>query len=239
MRKEVMLAIVAFFFCVQAQAQQEQFLMASGANFKISEDYRYRTEQPAPEELPPVSLRKTADFLVVRVRVENDSRDADQRRAEVDETLREMLRAADQGGRIQLHTGEYPITENSPVLALSADEERPDSAYAHFFVKVPLKGEDDVRALTQEMLTFVSKTKPVGRTQLRPGDVGLSMVDPEQYRYELLQKIAEDVAKVKEIFGGDFGLNIDGLDKRIKVRRVGATEVELYLMYGFTMRPKE
>ena len=122
-----------------------------------------------------------------------------------------------------------------PALALSAGEERPDSGYAYFFVKVPLKGEDDVRALTQEMQTFVSKTKPVGRTQLQPGDVGLSMVDPDQYRYELLQKIAADVAKVQEIFSGDYGLNIDGLDKRIKVRRVGVTEVELYLNYEFTL----
>ncbi len=54
------------------------------------------------------------------------------------------------------------------------------------FIKVRLAAQDDVPKLTQELLDFVTAAEVSGRTQLSPGKVGLSVVDPEQHRYELL-----------------------------------------------------
>jgi len=59
---------------------------------------------------PPVSLRKTGDFLVLRVKVENDSRDPEARKREIDETLLRLVKAAGLTGRFELHSGEYALT---------------------------------------------------------------------------------------------------------------------------------
>ena len=44
-----------------------------------------------------------------------------------------------------------------------------------------------------------------------PAQVGVSIVDPEKYRYELLEKIATDSRSVKRIFGEDYRIAISGL----------------------------
>jgi len=208
---------------------QEAFMMKEAS---MALDY---TE---PRSEPPVSIKKTGDFLVLRVDVENDSRDISLRRQEIDETVGRMIEAAAKNSRIQLHSGEHPVTRESPGLKLREGSDRADTSCAELYVKVPLKTEDNVPALTEELRTFVSSTAVAGRTELLPGEVGLSLLDPEQYRHELIGAVAKDVIKVASLFGESVSFTVTGLDQKMKIRRVGVTEVELYLDYGFVISSK-
>lgn len=210
---------------------QEAFMM---------EDVSIRTklDYAASRSEPPVSIKKTGDFLVLRVNVENDSRDVSLRRQEIDETVGRMIESAAKIGRIQLHSGEHPITRESPKIKLSEGSDRADTSCAELYVKVPLKADDNVPALTEELKNFVSSTAVAGRTELLPGEVGLSLLDPEQYRHELIGAIAKDVVKVASLFGESASFTVTGLDQKMKIRRVGVTEVELYLDYGFVISSK-
>ncbi len=227
--RTVTVAVLAWCLaCGIAFGQDEVFMMDDcHASVMIDIDYD-----------PPIALRKTGDFLVLRVKVENDSRDPEARKREMDETLLRLVKAAGLTGRFELHSGEYALTPKNHGLALSEDGSRPDTSYAHLFIKVPLAAEDDVPKLTQELQEFVTAAEVSGRTQLSPGKVGLSVVNPEQYRYELLELIAKDISRLSEIFGGAYGFEVKGLDRRLGVRRVSVTQVELYLKYSFSMRSR-
>jgi hypothetical protein len=187
---------------------------------------------------PPVSIKKTGDFLVLKVGIENDSREYSQRRQEIYDTLERMVDAATKSARIKLHSGEFSIEKNAYKIKLREGDKKTDTSSADVFVKIPLKPGDDVPQLTEELRKFISGIKVSGRTQFLPGEVGLSIIDPEQYRYELIDAIAKDVKKTGEIFGGTNNFAVRGLDKRLKVRRVSVTEVELYLAYEFEILPK-
>ena len=186
---------------------------------------------------PPVSLKKMGDFLVLKVSVVNDSREYTQRRSEVYATLDNIVKAAAKSSRIKLHSGEYPIDKTNYKIKLKQGSKRADTSTADIFVKTPLKGDDDIPELTKELRSFVSGITMLGRTELFPGEVGLSIVDSEQYRHELIEQIAEDTKKVASIFDGAY--KVSGLDKKMKTRRVSVTEIELYLNYTFEIVPKK
>lgn len=209
-----------------AIAADERFMMQ--ASVEVSE----------VESDPPVSIKKTGDFLVLKVGMENDSREYSQRRQEIYDTLERMVDAAAKTSRIKLHSGEFPIDKNAFKIKLMEGGKRADTSSADVFVKIPLKPGDDVPQLTEELRKFVSGIKVSGRTEFLPGEVGLSILDPEQYRYELIEAIAKDIKKTGEIFGGTNNFSVSGLDKKLKVRRVSVTEVELYLAYEFKITPK-
>ncbi len=207
-------------------AAQERFMMEEVA--VVSE----------AEADPPVSIKKTGDFLVLKVGIENDSREYSLRRQEIYDTLYRMADAAAKTSRIKLHSGEYPVDKNSYKIKLREGDKRADTSSTDIFVKIPLKAGDNVLELTEELKKFILGIKASGRTELVPGEVGLSILDPEQYRYELIAAIAKDVKKAGEIFGGTNNFQVSGLDKKMKVRRVSVTEVELYLGYEFQILPK-
>ncbi len=186
---------------------------------------------------PPVSLKKTGDFLVLKVSIENDSRVHLNRRSEIHSTLKNIVAAADKSSRIKLHSGEHPIDMSNYRIKLQQGSKRADTSTADIFVKLPLRGNDDISKLTEELRSFISGATITGRTELFPGEVGLSIVDPEQYRYELITRIAEDTKKVANIFDGAYTIN--GLNKKMKTRRANITEIELYLNYNFEIIPKE
>ncbi len=71
---------------------------------------------------------------------------------------------------------------------------------------------------------------------MRPGEVGLSLLNPEQYRYELLGKIADDVKQAAKIFANNY--SVSGIDTKMLIRRISVTEVELYLHYRVIILPQ-
>ena len=116
-------------------------------------------------------------------------------------------------------------------------DQRADTMFGDILLKVPISEGDDVGKLTDELRTFAAKIHVVGRTEVFPAQIGVSIVDPEKYRYELLDKIAQDLRTVKNIFGEDYRIAISGLDQRISWERTNVSEVELYIDYKFMLLP--
>lgn len=53
--------------------------------------------------------------------------------------------------------------------------------------------------LQSQLNDFADKAKLVGRTEFEIGRFGISVVNPEKYRYELINRIFEDISKIKEV----------------------------------------
>ena len=78
-----------------------------------------------------------------------------------------------------------------------------------------------------------SGAKKAGRTEILPlGDIGLSIVGPEQHRYEIIEKIAGENAKVSQAMNAECEIKIGGLEGRAQWERTSVSELTLYIPYG-------
>jgi hypothetical protein len=184
--------------------------------------------------MPAITLSHRADFIVQSVDLVNDTRDADGRKRELHQTLRNLVvDAAKQG--MSIGYGEdflIPVTPDSYELPLANRGNRPDTSQVSIYIKQAIGPDDDVAAIIARLGAFIAKARVVGRTELDPdADVALSVVNPERYRYEILPLIAADARKLQAAIGGQCRVDLSGLASRVSWERTDVAELTLYLPY--------
>jgi hypothetical protein len=188
------------------------------------------------EGVPAVTIRKPADFLVQGIRLVNDSRSPDLRKSEIIGTIDGLLKRAAELRNVALSYGEgflVPIDLSSDALQIIEDQKRSDTSVVNIYVKVTLTEKDDTKKRISDLRAFIKQAKLVGRTEIEPtGDVGLSIVNPEKYRSELLGRIAEDNVNVSRAMGKKCDVTVGGLERRIEWQRTGVAELTLYIPYS-------
>jgi hypothetical protein len=214
--------LVAVSISVQAQGLEEIVVTAQRAQ--------------SYEGVPAVTVRKPADYLVQGIRLINDSRSPDLRKSEIIGTIDGLLKRAATLRNVALSYGVgflVPIDLSSDALQIIEDQKRSDTSVVDIFVKVTLTDKDDTKQRITDLRAFIKQAKLVGRTEIEPrGDIGLSIVNPEKYRAELLAKIAEDNIKLSQAMGGKCNAKIGGLERRIEWQRTGVAELTLYIPYS-------
>ena len=187
-------------------------------------------------EMPAVTITKKADFLVQNIRLINDSRSPDLRKAEIIETIENLIRRSRSMEGMALSYGRgflEPINLDDESLQLLEDRQRVDTNYIDIYAKVALDLDRSSKAQIADLREFISGAKKAGRTEILPlGDIGLSIVGPEQYRYEIIEKIAAENAKVGQAMNADCEITIGGLEGRVQWDRTSVSELTLYIPYG-------
>ncbi len=108
----------------------------------------------------------------------------------------------------------------------------PDTSSASLYVKMALGEKDDVPAAIANLRAFIKKARVSGRTEIEPEDeVGLSLVTPEKYRYDIIGKITEDAKKLREAVGAKCRVELSGLANRVSWQRSDISELTLYIPY--------
>lgn len=186
-------------------------------------------------DMPAITIKKQGDFIIQNVKIINDSRDKSLRQKEIRETLQQLTNAAKKQGDIELSFGEDFLRALDPedkTLAFLEDKTKTDTSYLKFSVK--RKVNPKVSAATQEAALehFIKSSKKVGRTEIEMnGDTDLSIVNPEKYRYEVIQTIVEENARLRQAVGEKCSINLDGLGNRVQWQRSGITELVIYIPY--------
>jgi len=185
--------------------------------------------------IPAVVLQRRADFLVQRIRLMNDTRAEDARTKELQQTIRDMVSDAAKKPGIALSYGDeflIPISASATEVVLSSVGKRPDTSSASIYVKMALGEKDNVLTAIANLTAFIKKARISGRTEIEPeGDVGLSLVTPEKYRYEIISKITDDAKKLKESVGSKCRIQLSGLANRVSWQRSDVSELTLYIPY--------
>ncbi len=223
--------ILTVLFLLHVRAVQSQDMMVEEVvvtGVRASADDFY--------EIPSTTLRKKADFLVQKVRLINDSRSPDLRKREIIKTINSLIKSSRNIENIELSYGDgflEPITLNDESLELIADRKRVDTSYVDIFIKVAYQQSEKAKSQIEELSTFIAKTKVVGRTEIDYlGDVGLSIVGPEQYRYEILEAISTENNKIQSAIGSNCQITIKGLEGRVEWQRVSVSELMLYIRHS-------
>jgi hypothetical protein len=192
------------------------------------------------EEMPAVTVPKTADFLVQSIRLGNDSRSPDLRRQEIVQTIESMMKQAARARNIELSYGEgflLPIDLSEDALEVIEDNKRSDTSYVNIFVKVKFDAKQDAKAQISALRKFIAGASKVGRTEIDTlGDIGLSIVNPERYRYEVIGAISAEVGRLKQALGVDCKLGLNGLEGRVRWERTSVSELTLFIPYQIELK---
>jgi hypothetical protein len=224
--RKIILLLLALSGAVLASAQDEAIVLSP---FQISSD--------KAASKPPIVLRRRADFLLLQITVVNDTREEERRRDEVYGTLKGMILSVPAGSKIELFTEEFTLTASHYQIPLVDVADRRDASNVTLFAKVPLAENDDAGVLAERLRAFVRAVKVEGRTEVFTGDIGLSIKNPERYRYEVIEAIAQDVRRLRTAFGESFEIVVQGLDGRLQWQRASAAEVELFLPFKYELFP--
>lgn len=185
--------------------------------------------------IPAVVLERRADFLVQQIRLTNDTRAEEGRTKELYQTIRDMVEDASAHSGIALSYGDdflIPITTTDYEVPLSDTAKRPDTSSTYIYVKMALGQKDDISKAIGSLNSFIKHARISGRTEIEPqGDVGLSLVTPEKYRYDIIQKISEDARKLHAAVAAQCKVDLKGLSSRVSWKRSGLAMLTLYVPY--------
>jgi hypothetical protein len=185
--------------------------------------------------IPAVVLERRADFLVQRIELTNDTRSEDARTKELHQTIRDMAVDAAKRPGMALGYGEeflIPITATSFEVPLQKGGKRSDTSSVQIYVKMALSEKDDVSSAIAALNAFIKKARVSGRTEIEPqGEVGLSLVNPEKYRYDIIAKISEDAKHLRASIASECKVEVSGLASRVSWQRSDVSELTLYIPY--------
>ena len=193
--------------------------------------------------IPATSIKRHADFLLLRVEVSNDSRDYETRRDEIYATLRAMRDAAARDRSIELSI----VRDDNVVLPLKLDDVTLDfsgdsaggTLSAVINIKIPVDANAaNGAALVEKLRTFVAAIKPAGRTDVSGDDeTQVSVVNVAQYREPVIRLFADDVRRITAALGGDYRVVARGLDQPIQWVRDGTLDVVIFVPYEYDVVP--
>lgn len=120
---------------------------------------------------------------------------------------------------------------------LNPDDE--DEKKAEFLIKLRLTPGMSVKAASERIQAFTKSVARTGRTEIRwNGVLTLSVVNPDQYRGQIIELIAADAAMAAGKFGGESGIDVSGLDRPVEWARADETNVFLFLPASYVIRKR-
>lgn len=192
------------------------------------------------QDRPVVGLRRTADSAAMPLAISSDTREEATRKREIHTALLAAIDRAAAGG-LELVSGTAQL---NPVTRANYQElqfqwaGRVDTSKIELMVKVRLAGSA-AAAAEKRLVDFIKAVPGSGRAVVeRNGAMTLTIVDPDQYRDAIVQRVAQDARHNAGIFGPDFTFNINGIDGPVSWSQVSGTDVFLYLPYRYTIVPK-
>jgi hypothetical protein len=198
------------------------------------------TAQRAYDSAPDVNIVKRADHLITEVTVTCDTRDADRRRAEMRQTLRDMVAEAKRSQTISLGLGESILGElkESNFDEIIVPEGHVDTSRATVVIKTTISADDSFDSATSRIKDFIARTPKAGRAEIvRAARWDLTIIGPEQYHDALVSRIAAQSKKAAELFGPGYGVSIDGLERSVSWVQTGPLDLALYISYSLRVAP--
>jgi len=193
----------------------------------------------AQADRPVVGLRRQADSIVIPVTISSDTRDEATRKKEIHAVLLSALGQASAAG-LELVSGSVqiePVTrENYQDLPFEWAG-RVDTSKVDLLVKARFDGS--AASTSKKLLGFIGSVHGSGRATIetRGGPI-LTVVNPDQYREDIIKLVAEDARHSADLFGPNFSFNISGIDGQVSWSQVSSAEVFLYIPYRYAIVPK-
>ena len=161
----------------------------------------------AQENRPVIGLRRQADSAVLTISFSSDSRDEATRKKEIHTMLAAAMDKAAAAG-VELVIGNFELT---PVTKANYQElplnwaGRVDTSKVDVMVKVKLAGS--TVSAEQRIDAYVKSLSRNGRGAIdKSFGLTLTIINPDQYRDDIVKLVAEDARTRAAIFGPDYAV---------------------------------
>lgn len=192
--------------------------------------------------LPYVVLTRRADHLYTSITVEDDTRDAKIRTAELRATLKAVVAAAKQEPRITLSVEKNEVLKDFTEDLIDqyiTSGSRPDTSQARILVKTAIGADDTFDSTTGRIEAFIKRVPKIGRSEtISDTDYEIAVVGPQQYHAAVIAKIAGNAKETAAMFGPDYGVTIEGMYRPLQWYRAGQLDLALYIPYTMVVQPK-
>ena len=192
---------------------------------------------------PGVNYIRRGDFLLLEIRIESDARDATERLEEIGTTIESFLEAAKEDPTIEMSilesgTTVRRLTKFNYIQGISYGG-RPDTSRARIRVKTAIPEEVENSAdLSTKLSRFVDGIEETGRITISAnGETAVSVVDPFQYRDEVVATVVEEINAITDALGPEYVAIIKGLDRQVYWDRKGDIELAFSLPYTYEIIP--
>jgi hypothetical protein len=241
MFRSVFLSIMLLCVAAPALAQDEgdEEIVVTGTILRRFEDF----------SMPHVSRVRRADFAVRNLTITSDTRDATQRRQELEQALRSLTRYADRSARmsVALIAADDDESGESRVIGFTVEKAleslrpsgRPDTSQVTVAVRSAISASDDIDAVDERFNAFVRAIPRPGRVETQLGGMELTLNNPQQYRAGLIADIARDATQISSAIGAGYGARLEGLENPIAWRRAGDLDLRLFVPYRMVILPRE
>lgn len=221
-------------------------IIALGLAAPLASAQEYRQESVVVtgsriESMPGVTLKRQGDFLLIDVIITSDSREYTLRKAEIEKTVDGLLASAkaekDISVSIDANGLIYPLlsSENLPM----SGGNRPDTSLTKLVLRTPIpKNVTDIQPLVTKLDLFADTIEGEGRATLETsGTPDVSIVNPDQYRMDVINAVLDEVDRVTKRLGPNYRVIIDGLDDRMKSQNTDNINVLFYIPYSYRIVP--
>lgn len=195
---------------------------------------------------PVIHLKKQPDYMLISTNIESDSRSATLRAEEIEASLASLSKRAAKTDNIELgltRTIETGDDEIEYVVPFTLDEVvisngyRPDTSRVGLVVKSPvLPSDESVDVIYERIESFIDSIPMSGRAVVTSsGDMNFSLKDLQQYREPLLTLLAEDVKRLKALFGEDHRVYMSGFEEQVRWRVLAPMQLAIFFPYTTSM----
>lgn len=189
--------------------------------------------------VPHVFITRRADFAVVEVEIRNDTRDAGARLAEIVEALHRMEAGATRARMtLVLVDDDIGIVRQYSQAAaeqIMEAERRADTTRLTVRVRTAVTQADTLVSIQGRVASFVAGLPKPGRVEMSVGDTDLSMVNLEQYRDGMLQRVLAEGRALSERVGGAQVVTIGGLESQVGFHRTSDLDLVLFIPYELSL----
>jgi hypothetical protein len=220
------------------------FVVGTSRTFSAEEpeEFLVTTARTDKSVIPGASLKRPADFLLQRVKVSSDAREENVRKDEIFETLKLMSAAAARDKTIDLvmllDARVIPLRLDAATVKLTRGS-RADTSETTICVRTKvIPGASHVTELYGKLKAFPTTIKPAGRSAIDVyGDVEVSIVNPSQYREQVVKLYAADSKLVTSTLGAEYRVVTRGIDRQLQWVRDGMTDVTFFISYEYDVIP--
>jgi hypothetical protein len=228
--------LISIFIFASVVSVQNGYALESG---EVIVSANRNSARYAQENRPVIGLRRQADSVVLQIAISSDSRDAEVRKKEIHAVLASALDRAAAAG-IEIVTGNYELNAVSKTNYQQLPLEYGNRVDTNkVLVMLKLKLSTNVAAAQQQLSNFVKNIPQSGRGVVDiNGGVTLTILNPDQYRDDIIKLVADHARKQAAVFGPDYAAQINGIDAQVFWSQVSESDVFLYVPYRFTIVPK-
>ena len=192
---------------------------------------------------PGVTYIRRGDFMLLEIRIESDARERTERLSEIGKTITAFLDTAKEDPTIEMSilesgTTVRKLTSSNYIQGIGRGS-RPDTSIARIRVKTAIPEEVENSAdLATKLSRFVDGIEETGRVTISAnGDPAVSVVDPFQYRDNVVASIIEEINTITDALGPEYVAVIKGLDRQVYWDRKGDIELAFSLPYTYEIIP--